>query len=166
MSASVAKCRWAGAGLTAFVALCAPMAGIAATANSTFTVTANVQATCQVSAGALAFGNYSGTQIDRNVTITVTCTNSTPYYVNIGDGLNRDASNYPRMIGPNGQFASYRFYQDAARTIGWRNTYNLDGRNGTGNGSPQILTAYGELIGGQFVTPGNYTDTVTVTLAF
>lgn len=138
----------------------------ATTASATFAVTANVQATCLVSAGALAFGIYSGMPINSTATITVTCTNGTPYYVNIGNGLHQDANFYPRMIGPAGQFASYRFYQDAARTIGWRNTYNLDGRNGTGNGSAQLLTAYGQLIGGQFVTPGSYTDTVTVTVTF
>ena len=48
---------------------------MSATATTTFAVTATVQATCQISATSLAFGTYTGTQIDTTSTITATCTN-------------------------------------------------------------------------------------------
>jgi len=54
----------------------------AATATTTFQVTATVNATCLISATNLAFGAYTGTQTDATSTVTVTCTNTTPY--NIG----------------------------------------------------------------------------------
>ena len=41
----------------------------AATATSTFPVSATVQATCNISAGALAFGTYVGAQVDSSSTI-------------------------------------------------------------------------------------------------
>ena len=58
----------------------------AATATTTFQVTA----TCLISATNLAFGAYTGTQTDATSTVTVTCTNTTPYNI----GLN--AAHSPR----------------------------------------------------------------------
>jgi spore coat protein U-like protein len=36
----------------------------------------------------------------------------------------------------------------------------------TGSGTAQTLTVYGQVPAGQFVTPGNYADTITVTLTY
>ncbi len=135
-------------------------------ATTTFTVQAVVVPNCSISATTLTFGVYTGTQLDATSTLSVNCTNKTPYYVNLGDGLNRDGSYYPRMNGPGGVLIGYRLSQNAARTVEWRNTYNFDGQNGVGTGLAQSLTVYGRVLPGQYGTPGPYTDTIVVTLTY
>jgi spore coat protein U-like protein len=132
----------------------------------TFTVTTVVSAACSISATALNFGTYVGVQLDATANLFVTCTNTTPYYVNLGDGLNRDGNFLPRASGPGGVLLSYTPFRDAARTLRWGNTYNSDGIAGTGNGSAQTLTVYGRVFAAQFVTPGTYTDTIIATVTY
>lgn len=130
-------------------------------------VSATVQATCAIGATGIAFGIYAKAQVGGTAALTITCSNTTSYYINLGDGLSSDGSWYPRMTGPSGALMSYRLYQDAAYTVEWRNTYNLDGRAGTGTGSAQNLTVYGRILAGQTsVVPGAYADTVVATVTF
>ena len=136
------------------------------TLTSQMTVTATVQASCMVTATNLVFGIYTGVQNDNTATLTVTCSTSTPYYVNLGNGLHQDGSYYPRMIGPGGIMLGYRLYQNAARSIEWRSTYNYDGQAGTGTGGAQTLTVYGRLLAAQYGTPGAYADTITATVTY
>lgn len=166
MNVEAARLRRASLGLAAFAVVCAPDAARAAAAAATFTVTANVVATCHVSVSDLAFGIYVGVTIDSTATLTVTCTESTPYYVNVGDGSHRDASNYPRMIGRDGALLSYRLFQNVGRTVGWRNTYNLDGQSGIGSGGVQTLTLYGRFLPDQSAIPGSYSDAVVVQVTY
>ncbi len=138
----------------------------AATATASMTITATVQPTCQITAASLDLGVYTGQQRDGSATLSVTCTNTTPYYINIGPGLNPDGSGYPTMAGAGAARLPYRLYQDASRTIPWRNTLNVDGQAGTGTGSAQTLTVYGRISAGNFVAPGTYSDTVVVTVNY
>ena len=137
-----------------------------ATDSRSFTVTAVVQPQCQITASNLAFGSYTGEVLYAVSALTVTCTKTTPYYVNLDDGQHRDGSFLPRAIGPGGVLLSYTMFQDAARSSRWGTTYNLDGVAGTGSGSAQSLTVYGRVAAGQFVTPGTYTDTVIATITY
>jgi spore coat protein U-like protein len=137
-----------------------------ATGTRSFTVTAVVHPMCQITATNLAFGSYTGEVLDAVSTLTVTCTKTTPYYVNLDDGQHRDGSFLPRAIGPGGVLLSYTMFQDAARSSRWGNTYNLDGVAGTGSGSAQSLIVYGRVAARQFVTPGTYTDTVIATITY
>jgi spore coat protein U-like protein len=134
--------------------------------SAAFTVRATVVPNCAISATTLAFGSYAGLQLDATSTLTVNCTSMTPYYVNLSDGQQRDGSFYPRMASTGGVLISYRLYQNAARTIEWRNTYNLDGQKGTGSGLAQVLTVYGRVLAQQYGTPGLYTDTIIATVTY
>jgi spore coat protein U-like protein len=135
-------------------------------ANTTFTVRATIVANCTISASTLAFGIYTGVQLDATSTLTVNCTNTTPYYINLGNGLHPDTSSFPRLSSAGGALVSYRLYQDTARTIAWRNSYNVDGKSGTGTGLTQTLTVYGRVLAQQYGTPGLYTDTIVATLVY
>lgn len=135
-------------------------------ATRSFTVTAVVQPMCQITATNLAFGSYTGVALDAASTLTVTCTKTTPYYVNLGDGLHPDVNFLPRASGPGGVMLSYTLFREAARVNRWGNTYNLDGVAGTGSGSAQSLTVYGRVAADQFVTPGAYADTVIATMTY
>jgi spore coat protein U-like protein len=139
----------------------------AATASTTFSVTATVAATCTISATNLAFGSYTGALTNATSTISVTCTNTTGYNVGLDAGTSTGATVTTRkMTGPAGATLAYALYQDSAHTVNWGNTVGTDTVSGMGNGSAQTLTVYGQVPAGQFVTPGAYTDTITVTITY
>src|SRR5436305_1507146 len=71
------------------------------TVTTTFGVSATVQATCLVSATALAFGTYTGVVANSTSSVSVTCTNTTPYNVGLSAGLATGATATTRkMTGP------------------------------------------------------------------
>ncbi len=138
------------------------------TGNTTFSVTATVQATCTISATNLAFGTYGGVQLDGTSTITATCTNTTPYQIGFNDGANASgiAGNWNMLGASAGALLSYKLYQDAGRTVLEGNTQGTNTLTGTGSGAPQFFTVYGRIPAGQFVAPDTYTDTVNLTLYY
>ncbi len=139
----------------------------AATATSSFGVSATVQATCLIDTTSLAFGIYTGVQLDTTSTITVTCTNTTPYDVGLDAGVAAGATVTTRqMTGPTAELLSYALFQDTGRTVNWGSTVSTDTATGTGSGAAQPLTVYGRIAADQFVAPGAYTDTVTATITF
>jgi spore coat protein U-like protein len=144
-------------------------AAMAATQTTTFQVTATVQAACLInSADTMAFGAYlRKSKSDSTSNVIVTCTNSTGYNVGLDAGTSAGATVTTRkMTGPGGAFLGYSLFSDANRTVNWGNTIGVDTVAGTGNGTPQDLTVYGEIPIGQHPTPGSYNDTITVTLTF
>jgi len=139
----------------------------AATSTTAVGVTATVQATCLISSTSLAFGVYTGVQLDSTATITVTCTNTTTYNVGLDAGTAVAATVTTRqMTGPTAELLSYALFQDTSRTLNWGNTVLTDTVAGTGSGAEQALTVYGRVAASQFVAPGAYTDTVTATITF
>jgi spore coat protein U-like protein len=155
------------------VALCFLVLGlatrpaVAATATTTFGVTATVQSTCLVSATALAFGTYTGALATSTSTVSVTCTNTTPYNVGLSAGLATGATVTTRqMTGPASALLNYAMFSNSTRTTNWGQTVGTDTVTGTGNGAAQALTVYGQVTAGQFVAPGAYTDTITATVTY
>ncbi len=145
----------------------APAAVAATTANTTFGVSATVQATCLISATPLAFGTYTGVAATSTSTVSVTCTNTTPYNVSLGAGTATGATVTTRkMTGPASAVLSYAMYSDAARSVNWGQTIASDTVAGTGNGSAQALTVYGSVPASQYVAPGAYSDTITATVTY
>ena len=142
----------------------------ASTATNAFTVSATVQATCRVAATSLSFGTYTGLQTDATSTISITCTNTTPYNVLLnggGDGEGGGGSVTNRkMKGPSGATLAYGLYLDAERDDVWGNTIGTNASIGTGNGASQALTVYGRVGAAQYVRPGGYSDTVTATVSY
>lgn len=142
----------------------------AATSTATFGVSATVQATCNISAASLAFGTYTGAVVTATSNITVTCTKGTSYNVGLDAGLTPGATVTTRQMKgattSNTDLLSYALYSDSAMSSNWGNTVNTDTVAGTGNGSPQTLTVYGKIPGGQFITPDSYSDTITATITY
>ncbi|HEY2858526.1 MAG TPA: spore coat protein U domain-containing protein [Terracidiphilus sp.] len=134
---------------------------------SSFTVTATVQATCSISATSLAFGTYASVAINSTSTLSVTCTNTTPYNVGLNAGTASGATVTNRsMTGPGAAKLGYKLFRDSGRTLNWGNTVGTDTLAGTGTGALQSLTVYGQLTAGQHVAPGSYADTITATLTY
>lgn len=142
---------------------------MASTASGSLTVTATVGDTCVVGSSSLAFGSYSGSQLDGTGTISVTCSANAAYAVDIGNGGN--ASGGARrmtdgaMVNPN--FLIYSLYSDASRMQLW-GTGVMGGTdvNGTGSGSAQSINVYGRIPGSQSVPAGNYSDAPAITVTF
>ena len=137
------------------------------TATQSFNVSVTVVSGCAVAATNLAFGAYTGPLINSTSTVTVTCTNTTPYNVGLNAGTATGATVTNRkMTGPGGALLRYSLSQDSGHSTNWGNTVGTDTEAGTGSGGAQGLTVYGQLPAGQVVTPGAYTDTITVTVTY
>lgn len=137
------------------------------TATTNFTVTATVQATCTIAATAMTFATaYTGAaNINATSTVTATCTNTTPYTIGLNAGTTTGATTTNRLLaGPSGATLKYQLYSDSGYTTYWGNATNVV--SGTGNGSAQALTVYGQILSGQLPAPGTYTDTVTATITY
>lgn len=138
-----------------------------ATSNATFGVTATVQKACGLSATNLAFGNYAGTLINSTAAISVTCTSTTTYNVGLNAGTASGATVTNRsMTGPSSALLGYKLFRDVAHTQNWGNTVGTNTEAGTGTGTVQSLTVYGQLPAGESAPPGNYTDTITATITY
>jgi spore coat protein U-like protein len=139
----------------------------AATVTTTFQVTANVQATCAISATSAAFGSYTGVIADTTSIVTVTCSNTTTYNIGLNAGLGTGATVTNRlMVGPNSNQLNYGLFQDAAHSINWGDTVGTDTVTGAGNGLAQTITIFGQIPAGQFDQAGIYLDTITATITF
>jgi spore coat protein U-like protein len=153
----------------ACVALAAnPISAAPTTVTTTFAVTANVVATCVVSATPMAFENYvSISPADSTSTITVSCSDLTTYNVGLNAGTSTGATVTTRkMKGTGTAVLNYHLYSDSARSVNWGNTVGTDTVTGTGTGAPQLLTVYGQVPAGQGPAAGTYTDTITATVTF
>jgi spore coat protein U-like protein len=141
----------------------------ATTATATFLVSANVNATCQIAATDLDFGDYvTGNQLDGQSEISLKCTNTTIWNVGLNAGTGSGATVTTRhMSGPGGALLNYGLFTDPARTDNWGNTVGTDTVQGVGSGATQIVMVYGRIPSGQTTsTPGGYQDTITATITF
>jgi len=79
-----------------------------------------VTASCTINAATLDFGSTSllATLIDATTTLSVTCTNTTPYSIGMDNGVNFSATRRMQQ-GASGNFIGYAIYTDSARTNPW-----------------------------------------------
>jgi spore coat protein U-like protein len=140
----------------------------ASTVTQNLGVSATVQATCTLGTpGTVAFGTYIPTAASTaTAAIQVTCTNSTPYNIGLNAGLANGATVTTRQMQNGANLLNYGLYQDSGHTQNWGNTVGTDTVAGVGNGSLVSTTVYGNVPAGQYVVPGNYTDTVQVTVTY
>lgn len=153
--------------------LSAPIAD-AATATTTFNVTATVLATCNASATALAFGSYTpgAGNVSSSSTLQVRCTRGTPYTVALNAGTTTGGTLAQRLMAPAVNPLQYNLYTTAAYTTIWGDGTGGTARQaGTGLGvaSPSTFTVYGRLPDSalnQAAVTGAYSDTITVTVTY
>lgn len=147
----------------------------ATTATGTFQVTATVVSACTVSGTTLNFGGAisplsTGVPLYASSTLSVQCTNTTPYAVSLNAGVNAGgASNFTaRAMKDSGSNSlAYQLYLDSAHSQVWGDGTNSSSTSaGTGTGSTQSLTIYGSIPSLTGAVPGNYADTVTVTVTY
>jgi spore coat protein U-like protein len=144
------------------------------TVNTAFQVSATVNANClQQAATNIDHGVYDPLAGDDDATgtITVRCTNGTPYTVtlNVGSGGGSFAT---RTLSGTGGTLNYNLYRDAARNQVWGDgsgTTNTVIGTGAGLGVPQQQshTVYSRIPTGQdTAAPGNYASTIQVSITY
>ncbi len=149
----------------------------ATTQTTTFTVSVTITASCTISASNLAFGPQGvlAANVDQTSTITVQCTNTTPYTVGLDNGLNfLGGTRRMKDTGAGTTFVNYALYTDSVRTLGWLTTTSTTtctgGSNtcaiGTGSGSNQTITVYGRIPPQTTPAPATFNDTVTATITY
>jgi spore coat protein U-like protein len=141
----------------------------AATTTASLAVQMTITTSCVInSAAALNFGS-SGViiaAVNQTSAIRVTCTNTTPYNIGIEAGIATGATITTRKMTNAGQTINYSLFSNAGRTTNWGNTVGTDTVSGTGNGSAQTYTVYGQAPAQSTPNPGFYTDTITVTVTY
>lgn len=143
--------------------------GYAATATGTLNLSITISATCTVvSASAINFGTMSSipASVDQTSTLTVNCSNTTPYVISLGVGGGAGATTAVRKMTNAGNTVNYSLYRDAGYTQLWGASSGVDTLAGTGNAANQALTIYGRVPTQTVPPPGTYTDAVTVTITY
>jgi spore coat protein U-like protein len=149
----------------------------AGTATANLTVQVAITASCTINTATLDFGSNAGTTlissaINGATTVSVTCTNGSPYSIGMDNGANVSGSQRRMASGAN--FLNYNLYTDAARLNAWTTaasnstcTTTSSCFLGTGSGSAQSVNIYGTVPSVGTAPPtGVYTDTVTMTITF
>ena len=163
--------------LTATLATGVMAAGIAqaaTTTTTTFAVTATVQATCSATATTLAFSPYTpgGGVIANNSTISVKCTKNTPYTIALNGGTTTGGTITQRLMGSGANTLQYNLFTTAAfaQVFGdGSGTSKTVAGTGAGVATANTVTVFGQLpdsATNQAAVPGNYTDTITVTVTY
>jgi spore coat protein U-like protein len=137
--------------------------GKAATTTGVLTATANINASCTVSGNTMAFGTYTGTQIDQTGIITANCTPGTSYTIAMTTA--QTGGNYVMNTSPVVDPLNYKLYTNTGRTTEIISGTQIE-TNGHGNGNNQNITVYGRLPAAQVASIGAYSGTTTFTLTY
>lgn len=143
------------------------------TSSATFNVSLTVQANCTIAAEPLVFPatGLLSAPANEETTLSVTCTDTTPYNVGLDAGTAAGSTVASRLLtgtapGNTGTTVDYQLYQNAGRTTVWGNTQGTDTVGGTGTGTAQTLTVYGQVPPQDAPAPDTYQSTVTATVYF
>jgi spore coat protein U-like protein len=140
----------------------------ATTVTTTFPVSATVPASCIInSSSGIVFGNYSSSQIAASGTISVTCSNTIGWTLELNQGSSSGGTISSRLLSYGVNSLAYNLYRDPSYTTVFGDyTSGSAGWFTNGTGSLQTVTVYGKINGQQYPTPGIYSDTVTVSLLY
>jgi spore coat protein U-like protein len=164
----------------AVVGLLAAGASTAGTspATGTFNVTANVQGSCKVtSTSDIAFGAYDpadanfATPLDQNGSVDVRCVKGMSPTVTLDQGENGTGScaapARAMKEATSSELLSYDIYSDSAHATAWGcDTSNNVAFTAASSTTATTLTTYGRIPAGQDVGLGDFSDVVTVEVAF
>jgi len=160
--------------LTALAAAGLTPAAQASTSTTTFLVQITLTSSCSISASTLNFGSAVGlltSAVNGSTTVAVTCSNSTPYNVGLDAGTVTGSTVAARLMagttaGNTGTTMSFELYQDSGRSTVWGNTVGTNTVSGTGNGSAQSITVYGQVPTQTTPKPDTYQTTITATVTY
>jgi len=146
------------------------------TSGFSFTVYATVITNCNVQSGTLVFPSSS--ILSANVTatgsISVQCTNTTPYSVSLGSGNYASGSQRRMYSAATSAYVSYDLYTDSGFSNAWSTTTSATSCTGgsgtcylgTGSGAYQSVPVYGLVPPQTSPKAGSYSDSVVVTVTY
>jgi spore coat protein U-like protein len=149
--------------------LAVPGTALASTSTGTLAVSLTVQTACTLTGtSAVAFGSQSNlsSSVDTTGSLSVLCSNTTPYTIALDEGGGTGATTAVRKLTNGSNTVDYVLYRDAGRTQTWGKVTGTDTVAGTGNGSTQTVTVYGRVPAQTTPAPASYTDTVNVTVTY
>ena len=139
-------------------------AGVLAT--GTLTVTANVVASATIGNATAAFGQYNrGANSDIQTNFDLTVSLNTPFTVYMDHGGHFNSGTGRQMASSPVDFLRYQLFLDSFTTQ-WGDSASGVGLTGTGDGTNHPQTIFARIPSGQNVPPGNYADSVTMTVEF
>lgn len=161
-----------GTAALAALAMLAPAAQ-ASTTTTTFQVQITLVASCAITANNLNFGSGVGLltgAVNGSTTLSVTCSNSTPYTVGLDGGTVSGSTVSNRLMagtsaGNTATTLQFQLYSDSGRATLWGNSSG-SWVSGTGNGAAQSLTVYGQVPVQTTPKPDTYQTTVTATVTY
>ncbi|MDN7134565.1 spore coat U domain-containing protein [Pseudidiomarina terrestris] len=147
--------------LTSLIATGVMSAAHAATETSTFQVTAEVAASCQITTNSLAFGSFDpSVGTTGSASLDVACTSGSSGTVTLGSG-----NMWAMSDGTNS--LNYALYTDASHTSVWDNMTASQTVTGAGLATPSTFTVYGKIDAQPAAkVSAGYADTVTVTVTY
>lgn len=152
-------------GLLSFLLGCELLTVIQSTS---FTVSANVPATCRVTTSDLNFGSVGVLAVpqDAVTTLAPTCTNGTAYQIGLNGGLSGATNPTTRRMTKGAETITYGLYRDVARSQPFGSTLGLDTLTGIGSGLAQTSHVYGRVPAQATPSPGPYADTIQATVTY
>lgn len=140
---------------------------LAATASGSFGVSATVQATCRASAKTTAFKTYASAAANTASPVSVTCSNSAPYSVNLTAGMGFGAIVTNReMTGSGSALLGYLLSSNPQRIINWGQGKGTDTLAGSSSGSARVLAIHGQISADHGAADGVYANTIIVTVTY
>ena len=137
------------------------------------TVQISVKPSCVITAyqamhWSFLVGTFPNNINNTTGSVTTLCTLRTSYTVGINNGLYFDALlRTRRMSDQKGHYVNYSIYSDSGYLIPWGNIGTSQALSLTGTGLHRTNTLYARIPAGQpSVPPGNYQDSLVVTLNF
>ena len=134
---------------------------------------ATIARSCSVAANDLSFGSHSqlAAAVTASTSLGVTCTVGTPYTVRMDGGTTANNVADRRMglngTGPAAQGVAYQLRHTSPNGPLWGDgTSGTSTLAGTGTGGSQTLRVYGRVLPQAVPLPGQYEDTVTVTVQY
>lgn len=160
-----------GTALRAYTAslTCVPTTGGGAiSASGSLTVTAQVIASCTMSATSMNFGSASFLTTARNAsaTLTLRCNAAVPATISMDNGAGGGTGPTDRRMSSGVNRIRYGVYRDAAGTQPWGATAGSDTQPVTTVAGNITVPVYGVVPVQPAPTPGNYTDTIIVTVTY
>jgi spore coat protein U-like protein len=165
---------------TAAIAACSALGAASFNAQALTTVTTTFQvqitlvASCAISANNLNFGSGVGlltAAVSGSSTVSVTCSNTTPYNVSLDGGTVSGSTVTSRLMagtaaGNTGTTLGFQLYSNSGLTTVWGNTIGTNTVSGTGNGTAQTINVYGQVPVQTTPKPDTYQTTITATVSY
>jgi spore coat protein U-like protein len=151
--------------------LAAPTCASLTTSGGTFpfTVSATVVNDCIITATNMTFPSAGvlSSALQTTGAITTQCTNGDAFRIALSSGSSGNVAARQMQRSGGGGAVNYQLYLDPAYGTPWGDgTNGTSMATGTGSGTQQVISVYGQVPPQSTPVPGNYSDMITATISF